>query len=176
MQFARPSGLFYRIVPASRSDQALAPAVSPEGRFHHNAEPALYVSSRPDWACHAIASYVRHDDPPRMIVELSLTAARFLDLRDPTHCATFGIDPALAAVPWLPERAKGRPASTWNVSDRARASGADGMIYTARTEPARWHAVLFFWPTARLTGRVLPYPRPGSSFAFVSSSQDPGEE
>ena len=159
MPFQTLDGLFYRIVPQDRAAQALAPAVSPEGRFHHDAQPTLYVSPRPDWACHAIASYVRPDDPPRVIVALSLTA-RVLDLRNPAQCAAFGIDPALAAVPWLPQRAKGRRAATWEVSDRARASGATGMIYTARTQPARWHLVLFHWPTARLTGERLPFPFP----------------
>ncbi|RYI13370.1 MAG: RES domain-containing protein [Acetobacteraceae bacterium] len=151
------SGLFYRIVPASRADQALAPAISPEGRFHHDSQPALYISPWPDWACLAIAAYVRPGDPPRVIVELRLSKTRLLDLRDPSHCAGLAIDPALAAIPWLPQRGKGMPASTWKVSDRARASGADGMIYTARTEPTRWHLVLFRWPGASLTDRVLPY-------------------
>ena len=160
MPFTALDGLFYRIVPGDRATQALAPAVSPEGRFHHDGQPTLYVSSRPDWAEHAIKSYVRDNDPPRVICELRLTGAKVLDLRRPDHCAAWDIDPSLAAVPWLPERAQNSPASTWTVSDRARASGADGMIYTARSEPSRWHLVLFHWPDARLTGKVLPYPRP----------------
>lgn len=159
MPFQTLDGHFYRVVPQDRAAQALAPAISPEGRFHHDDQPTLYVSPRPDWACHAIAAYVRPDDPPRVIIELRLTA-RVLDLRDPTHCDAYGIDPALAAVPWLPERAEGRSASTWQVSDHARGSGADGMIYTARSAPTRWHLVLFKWSKARLTGRVLPYPLP----------------
>jgi len=157
MPFPALDGLFYRIVPQARAAKALAPAISPEGRFHHDAQPSLYLSSRPDWACHAIAPYVRDDDPPRVICELHLTGARVLDLRIPAHCAAWNIDPALAAIPWLPQRAQGLPASTWEVSDRARTSGADGMIYTARSEPSRWHLVLFRWPGASLTGRVLPY-------------------
>ena len=159
MPFNTLDGLFYRIVPASRAADALAPAISAEGRFHQSGQPTLYVSSRPDWACHAIAPYVRQDDPPRVIRELRLTDTKVLDLRNADHCAAWGIDPALAAIPWLPERAAGLPASTWDVSDRARASGADGMIYTARTEPSRWHLALFRWPGASLTGRVLPYPQ-----------------
>lgn len=158
MTFDLLDGLFYRIVPASRAGQALAPAVTPEGRFHHSGQPTLYVSPRPVWACHAIAPYVRATDPPRVICELHLSGASVLDLRNSTHCAAAGIDPALAAIPWLPERADGLPASTWDVSDRARAFGADGMIYTARSEPTRWHLTLFRWPGAHLTGRVLPYP------------------
>ena len=158
MPFPALDGLFYRIVPQARAAQALAPAVNPEGRFHHDTQPALYVSSRPDWAEHAIAPYVREGDPPRVICELRLAGAKVLDLRNPAHCAEWSIDPALAAVPWLPERAKGLPAATWGVSDLARASGACGMIYSARSEPSRWHLVLFRWPGARLTGKVLPYP------------------
>ena len=157
MPFATLDGLFYRIVPTARAATALAPAVNPEGRFHHDSQPTLYVSSRPDWACHAIQTYVRDTDPPRVICELRLNAPKVLDLRNPDHCAAWDIDPKLAAIPWLPQRASGLPASTWEVSDRARASGADGMIYTARTEPTRWHLVLFRWPGASLTGRVLPY-------------------
>jgi RES domain len=160
MPFSTLDGLFYRIVPRDRAAEALAPAVSPEGRFHHDAQPTLYVSPRPDWAEHAVRTYVRENDPPRIICELRLTGAKVLDLRRPDHCTTFGIEPGLAAVPWLPERVQNLPASTWEVSDRARASGADGMIYTARTEPTRWHLVLFHWPGARLTGQVMPYPLP----------------
>jgi RES domain-containing protein len=158
MPFDTLDGLFFRIVPAERAAGALDPAISPEGRFHHSGQPTLYVSSRPDWACHAIQTYVRASDPPRVIVELRLTGTRVVDLRNPTHCAAAGIDPKQAAVPWLPQRAQSLPASTWEVSDRARSSGADGMIYTARSEPTRWHLVLFRWPDAHLTGRMLPYP------------------
>lgn len=158
MPFDTLDGHFYRIMTRDRAAEALCPAISPEGRFHHDAQPTLYVSSRPDWACHAIAAYVRDTDPPRVICELHLGSARILDLRDPAHCAAAGIDPALAAIPWLPQRAQGLPAATWKVSDRARACGADGMIYTARSEAARWHLVLFRWPDAHLTGRILPYP------------------
>lgn len=168
MRFFFLDGLFYRIVPKSRAGQALDPAISPEGRFHHDAQPTLYVSSRPDWAEHAIRTYVREDDPPRMICELRLSGAKVIDLRNPDHCTAWDIDPSLAAVPWLPERAKGLPASTWQVSDRARASGADGMIYTARTQPNRWHLVLFRWSGAGLTGRVLPYPLPAEASASSS--------
>lgn len=157
MPFDNLDGLFYRIVPADRAADALAPAISPEGRFHHSGQHALYVSPRPDWACHAIAAYVRDTDPPRVICELRLTATRILDLRNANHCAASDIDPRLAAIPWLPQRAEGLRASTWDVSDRARASGADGMIYTARSAPGRWHLTLFRWSGARLTGLVLPF-------------------
>lgn len=158
-------GDFYRIVFRARADLAVAGALSPEGRFHHDGQPALYLSSRPDWAAHAIQAYVRDDDPERLVCEIAVSEARVLDLRDRAQCARWGADPGLAAIPWLPQRARGAAASTWEISDLARDNGADGLIYTARSEPSRWHLVLFRWGAgsgveAQLTGRRLPYPIP----------------
>ena len=157
-KFRSVSGLFYRIVPAARAARALGPAISPEGRFHHDSQPTLYVSPRPDWAGHAIRVYVRDDDPPRIICELRIRDAQVLDLRDPEQCGAWGADASLAAVPWVPERARGQPASAWRLADLARENGAEGMIYTARSDPDRWHLVLFDWRHAQLTGQRLPYP------------------
>ena len=159
MDFRIVRGLFYRIVPKARVALVLDPAISPEGRFHHDNQPTLYVSPRPDWAEHAIKRYVRDDDPPRVICELEIGAAKVLDLRDREQCATWGADASLAAIPWMPERAQGLAASTWKVADLARDNGADGMIYTARSEPGRWHLVLFNWRMANATGRTLRYPQ-----------------
>lgn len=158
MDFRNVRGLFYRIVPKTRVALVLEPAISPEGRFHHDNQPALYVSPCPDWAEHAIKPYVRDDDPPRVICELDICEAKVLDLRDWEQCATWGADASLAAIPWMPERAVGLAASTWRIADLARHAGADGMIYTARSEPGRWHLVLFDWRSAKATGRTLRYP------------------
>ncbi|ETD91196.1 RES domain-containing protein [Rhodobacter capsulatus] len=158
--FHQISGRFYRIVPAAHVKTALDPAPSREGRFHHDFQPTLYVSSRPDWAQHAVRVHIGPDDPPRVICELILDPTPVLDLRDPRQCADWGVDPRLSAVPWLPERAQGLAASSWQVADAARAGGAAGMIYTARTAPERWHLVLFRWRerpiSAQLTGRRQP--------------------
>ena len=159
MDFRPISGLFYRIVPETRAAQALCPAISSEGRFHHDNQPTLYVSPRPDWAEHAIKVYVRDSDPPRIICELQIKRAQVLDLRDRDQCAAWGVDASLAAVPWRPERAEAIPASSWGVADIARRNGADGMVYSARSEPSRWHLVLFDWSCARLTGQTLHYPQ-----------------
>ncbi|ULB12358.1 RES family NAD+ phosphorylase (plasmid) [Cereibacter azotoformans] len=158
MKFGIVRGTFYRIVPMARAALVLDPAVSPEGRFHHDNQPALYVSPRPDWAEQAIKRYVRNDDPSRIIVELEISESKVLDLRDREQCASWGADASLAAIPWLPQRAQGLAASTWRIADLARENGADGMIYTARSEPSRWHLVLFNWSDARATGRTLPFP------------------
>ena len=139
------SGKFYRIVSAGNAAAPLVGAVTPEGRFHHGGQSALYVSSSPAWAFKAVEAYLKPGDPPRLIFPLNLEPARVVDLRDLQLCAQLGIDPADAAIPWLPQRSENCPASTWRASDAARRSGADGMIYTARSAPERWHLVLFRW-------------------------------
>lgn len=155
------SGTFYRIVFQDHVQDALAGARSPEGRFHHDSQAALYVSSSPDWAYKAIEAYLKPDDPPRAVVPVEIDSARVVDLRDAAMCSAIGIEPADAAVPWLPERADNRPATTWRTSDASRQIGADGMIYTARSMPARWHLVMFRWnapgcPFIRVTGAPVP--------------------
>lgn len=40
-----PDGIFYRIVTWDRAAEALTPVISPEGRFHHDAQPRFM--SRP---------------------------------------------------------------------------------------------------------------------------------
>ena len=47
-------------------------------------------------------------------------------------------------------------------TDAARTAGADGMIYTARSEPTRWHLVLFRWNT---NGPILAPDGPAEPFS-----------
>jgi hypothetical protein len=54
------------------------------------------------------------------------------------------------------------PATSWIASDAARRAGADGMIYAARSDPTRWHVVLFRWnipagPIIRQSGSPIPF-------------------
>ncbi|OJY65989.1 MAG: hypothetical protein BGP16_06195 [Sphingobium sp. 66-54] len=92
----------------------------------------------------AVAPYVRPDDPPRTMWCLSVDSAR-VDVRDAALWRALDIDPADSAVPWQPQLAEGICPATWTVSDGARRAGADGLIYTARSDPRRWHLVLFRW-------------------------------
>ena len=142
------SGTFFRIVYAEHATDSLQGARSPEGRFHHDGEPALYMSSRPDWALKAVEAYLRPGDPPRVTVPLALGPARIVDLGDAALCDRLGIDAAHAAIPWQPQRARGEAPHTWRPADASRRAGADGMIYTARSAPDRWHLVLFRWNCA----------------------------
>ena len=156
----------WRILRASALPRLMDGAQHPEGRFHHDGQPAFYCSPSPTAAGHAVAPYLRADDGPRLLVPLRLTVAGLADLRDPVTLARLGLSGGESAVPWLPERAAGRPATTWAASDAARAGGAPGMIYTARSAPDRWHLVLFRWnagPGSALlspAGPPLPFAPP----------------
>jgi len=137
------SGLFFRVT--FEESHVLRGAVSAYGRYHHDDQPALYLSPHAAWAQKAVEPHVRPDDPPRSICQLLVGQARVADVRDRELCIKLGIESSESDVPWQPQRANGLRCSTWNVSDASRRAGADGLIYTARTDAARWHLVLFRW-------------------------------
>ncbi|WP_404404855.1 RES family NAD+ phosphorylase [Pelagibacterium halotolerans] len=166
LPFDTISGTFFRIAFARDTATLLDGAKSAEGRFHRAGQRALYVSSREDWAGKAIEVYINENDPQRIVAPLYVDAARIVDLRNVRHCAAWGLEPTDAAIPWRPQREMGVPATSWTVSDRIRNGGADGMIYTARTAPSRWHLVLFAWnsaerPRVTLAGAPRGYRLPG---------------
>ncbi len=157
------SGTFWRIVWRDRLHAVLSGVLSPEGRLHHSGQKALYISPTPQWAAMAVNAYLRDDDPLRVLVELDVTEARVADLRDPEVCDALGITVETAGVLWQPERAQGKPATSWQASDAVRRTEADGLIYPARSYPDRWHLVLHRWNVpgaARVTdnGRASPWP------------------
>lgn len=140
------SGRFYRITFARDAHRVLGGVIHPEGRFHHDAQPAFYCSPNIKAASAAVATYLKSADAPRVIIPLELTNAKLCDLRDADTCAALGIDVNTPSVPWAPQREQGIPATSWQASDAVRNSQADGMIYTCRREPRlRWHIVLFDW-------------------------------
>ncbi|MDO9524667.1 MAG: RES family NAD+ phosphorylase [Gemmobacter sp.] len=145
MRPATLAGRFWRIVLADDLPRVLAGVKSAEGRFHHSGQSALYLSPSPEAAGHAVASYLKPGDPPRVVAPLRVINARVLDLRLESVQRPLGLTGAEAATPWQPQRARGLPATTWLASDAVRTAGADGMIYTARSDPTRWHLVLFRW-------------------------------
>ncbi len=139
------SGTFYRLIDTARAGDILAPAQSPEGRFHHDGQKAMYLSETPE-GCHvAMAYYARAGDPEKTVFALRLNDAQILDLRDTAQCARLGIDPANANARWHNERAEGLPASTWEISDAARRAGADGLLSPSRSRPEFTHLTLFRW-------------------------------
>ena len=126
----------------------LAPVTSPEGRFHHSGQWAVYGSLSPKGCAVAIARYLRAGDPPRVVVPLQVLA-RVLDCRG---------QPELSVV-WQDIRAGGALAPTWAASHAARASGAQGMLYSSRSRPDLTHLVLFDRVAILGMGAALPFLR-----------------
>jgi RES domain-containing protein len=156
------AGRFWRTVFAADVDRVLQGTRSPEGRFHRDGQPTLYMSPSAEFSRIAVDVYLRDGDPLRVIVPLDVTYADLVDLRDPGIQRRLGLNGTEASVPWQPERAAGRPATSWIASDAARSAGADGIIYAARTNPLRWHIVLFVWnaptgPQVRQSDPPIPF-------------------
>ena len=141
--------LVWRVVLVGQEACALQGATSERGRFHHESQSALYTSFTDAGAWRAVRPYRRPDDPPRTALRLRIKGARVLDGRDPSACAALSIAPADLTVDW---RAATGPAVNWRASDRARAIGADGLLYPSRTNRRFTHLVLFRW---NMTGGPL---------------------
>jgi hypothetical protein len=155
-------GLFWRSVFATDVKRVLNGVKSPEGRYHHDGQVALYMSPSPEYSRIALNAYLRDGDAPRLIVPLAVQNANLADLRQPDTQRALGLNGTEASVPWLPERAAGRPATSWIASDAARTAGYDGIIYAARSDATRWHIVLFRWnettgPQVRQSGPPIPF-------------------
>jgi RES domain-containing protein len=156
------AGRFWRTVFATDLDRVLDGARSPEGRYHHDAQPALYLSPSPAYSRIAIDAYLRADDPPRLIVPFDVSNANLADLRAADVQHALGLNGTESGTLWQPERAAGKPATSWIASDAARRAGADGIIYAARSDAMRWHIVLFRWnapsgPQVRQSGPPIPF-------------------
>ena len=134
------SGTVWRMIFAGQDPRA--PVRSPEGRFHHSGQRALYTSLTPEGTAVAIRRYVAPDDPPRAVVALTLAPLRVADHRG---------NPALSVV-WQDIRAAGAVAPTWAWSDAARIAGADGLLYSSRSRPDLSHLVLFADPRRVVLG------------------------
>ncbi len=156
------SGQFYRAIFAHHAGDVLNGVKSPEGRFHHDGEPALYLSPTAEATRIATAAYLREGDTERVIVPVQLDDAALVDLREEKTRAALGLQGHEPSAHWRRERAAGRPAISWIASDAARATNADGMIYTSRSDPSRWHLVLFRWngtggPQVSINGPAIPF-------------------
>ena len=127
-------GTAWRLIDAATVDRATLPVASPEGRFHHDGQPAIYTSLTPEGCGIAIRRYLRTDDAPCLLVPLTVAAARLVDLRGAG---------AAPSVVWQDSRASGALAPTWALSDAGRDRGAQGMFYRSRSRPDLVHLVLF---------------------------------
>lgn len=125
-------GPVWRLVTARFAGQPTTPAAAPEGRFHHSGQAVVYASLSAEGAGVAIRRYLE-DGTPRMLVPMRLCAGIVVDVRG---------DP-LASVVWQDQRAVGRIATTWAISDAARQAGAQALLYSSRSRPELSHVAVF---------------------------------
>ncbi|MDP5219231.1 RES family NAD+ phosphorylase [Ruegeria sp. 2205SS24-7] len=129
---------------------ARVPVTSPEGRFHHSGQVAIYSSLTAEGTAIAIRRYMSPEDAPRQIQPLQIDAARVADLRGNRD----------ASVIWQDIRATGAPSPTWAFSDAARANGAQAMLYSSRSRPDLSHLVIFDPQIARAHPDAAAQPWP----------------
>ena len=152
----------FRLKNIAEADDILGPARAPEGRSHRNGQRALYLSLTPEGCIVATRRYKTDATPEQGIFPLQVSNARVVDLRDRTATESLGIDTTHRALEWQDLRAKGLPSPTWDLADRVRVLGLDGMLYASRSDPAKTHLTLFRWnedgtaATVRLAGPAIP--------------------
>ena len=132
MRITSFEGPVWRLIATRFADQPTMPAMAPEGRFHHSGQVVVYASLNASGASVAIRRYLA-DGVPRMLVPMWLSAAIVVDVRG---------DP-LASVIWQDQRAAGRMATTWGLSDAARQAGAQALLYSSRSRPELSHVPVF---------------------------------
>lgn len=133
-------GSVFRIMYAHQKSRVCEPVSSPFGRFHYDAQFALYTSCTEEGAKVAMQRYLHEDDPDRIIVSLEINADRVYDIRKTN-------DAGSASVVWQDIVARGERSPTWEYSDAAREAGAQGMLYSSRSRPELAHLVLFDFST-----------------------------
>lgn len=133
---------------AERGEAGLLPRPTPEGAFHHDGQPALYLATSAEGALFLARRQQHPADPPRVIVPVAVRLSR---LADP------GAD-LRRLPPWAEARRGGGPVPGWALADRARAEGAEAMTYA--DYPAETFLVIFADPRAVLGPPGPPRPVP----------------
>lgn len=155
------SGPFVRIMRADRQERVLLPPREMDtGRYHAPGQPALYLSPTLEGARKAMSRYTV-DGAERVAFRLEVVGAHVVDLRDEAMCERLGIDRELGNAPWQAALDAGLPPPSWQISDRARALSADGLIDRSRQQAGVWHLTLFRWnepgaPEVKLVGGAEP--------------------
>ncbi|WP_162286343.1 RES family NAD+ phosphorylase [Pantoea stewartii] len=155
-------GLFYRAVLTAKAQAVLAaPGPQSAGRYHRLGQPALYMSPLPEWSIMAVSGYMREDGLSRVLIPLRLSGAWLVDQRDRAKCEQLGILPEAADGSWRTALQQGRIPDSWHNADKARVTGADGIIDRSRLIPGGWHICLFQWntpsaPRVAVCGKPIP--------------------
>jgi RES domain len=136
----------WRILPLDLVATPASPAGAPEGRFHHSGQIAAYASLSPEGARVAIQRYL-NDNIVRKLIPMWFEADCVVDERENTH----------ASLIWQDLRTSGQVPPTWAISDAARDSGAEAMLYSSRSRPDLSHVVVFSLKCLRYVGPVTPF-------------------
>lgn len=147
-------GIAYRLIAVARADHLIDPASAPEGRSHRDGQRALYLSLSPEGCRIATARYTDASGPAQAIYPLQISGARVVDLRDQAATARLGINTTHRAAEWQSLRAQGLPSPTWDIADRVRDLGLDGMLYASRSQPDLTHLTLLRWNSAETTAKI----------------------
>lgn len=148
------NGVYFRMKALADAGDVLLPAHAPEGRSHRGGQRALYLSATPEGCVVATARYRNATTPPQGIFPLQVTNARIVDLRDDKATDALGIDTTHRAIEWQSLRAKGLHSPTWDLADRIRDLGLDGMLYASRSDPQKTHLTLFRWNEPQTSAQV----------------------
>lgn len=139
-------GPVWRLLPKGLAAQPAVPASAPEGRFHHSGQVAAYASLSAEGAIVAIQRYLG-DGVERVLIPMRLTATRVADAR--------GIPSA--SIVWQDLQSAGTHSPTWLISDEARNSEVDAMLYASRSRPDLLHVVVFKPECLNTFGEVSAY-------------------
>lgn len=93
----------------------------------------------------AIKRYLT-DNRTRLLVPMWLNAQALEDVRGD----------ATASVAWQDQRAVGQIASTWAISDAARQTSAQGLLYSSRSRPELAHVAVFDLACLTFVGPIEP--------------------
>lgn len=126
------NGPVWRLVVQDMAGSPARPARSPEGRFHHSGQVAIYASLSEEGTYVAVCRYLE-DNAPRVLVPMWLNADKVADERGNAD----------ASIVWQDIHAAGERSPTWRYSDAARAAGAQAMLYSSRSRPELSHVVVF---------------------------------
>ena len=108
------------------------PATAPEGRFHHSGQIAAYASLSAEGASVAIQRYLNYK-VARNLIPMWLKSDCVADERGNNS----------ASLVWQDIRVSGQLSPTWKITDAARDTGAQAMLYSSRSRPDLSHVVVF---------------------------------
>ena len=132
MLFSNFTGLVWRILPQTLANTPTVAARAPQGRFHHSGQIAAYASLSAEGASVAIQRYLSNEIE-RVLIPMQLNSEYVVDERGNNQ----------ASVVWQDIVGAGETSPTWALSDAARSSGAQAMLYSSRSRPELSHVVVF---------------------------------